>query len=112
MLILSNRLMREAQVMISHAALKPYPSKLFQVTDLQAAFMSLSEPAPSTAVINLEPEDTKGTVPVSAMRSFLRASVLIAMLVSPLGYDCLIRCGCFVSADRMSRWPRSELYEM
>lgn len=112
MLTLGDRLMSEAQVMVSQGALKSYPTKVFKVTDLQAAFRTLSGPTPSTAVINLDSMDSKGKIPVSAMPSRGRASVLISMSVSPFGHDCLVRCRCFVSVDWMPGWLGSELHEM
>ncbi|KAK3945065.1 hypothetical protein QBC46DRAFT_455714 [Diplogelasinospora grovesii] len=56
-------LISEAQVMASQGALKPYPTKVFQVTELQAAFTASSGPTPSTAVLNLDSKDSKGKVP-------------------------------------------------
>ena len=115
MLTLGDRLMSKAQVMVSQGALKSYVTKVFKLTDLQAAFRTLSGPTPSTAVINLDSKDSKdskGNVPVSAMPSRGRASILISMSVSPFGHDCLFRCRCFVSVDWMPGWLGSELHEM
>lgn len=112
MLILGDRLMSEAQVMDSQGALKSYPTKVFEVADLQAAFRTLSGPTPSTAMINLDSKDSKGKVPVSAMPSRGRASVLTSISVPPFGHDCLVRCRCFISVDWMPWWLGSELHEM
>lgn len=65
MLIFGDRLMREAQVMISQGALKPYPTKIFELADLQAVFTELNGPKPPVAVINIDSRHSKRTIPVS-----------------------------------------------
>lgn len=65
MLIFGDRLMREAQVMISQGALKPYPTKIFELAALQSVFTELRGPTPPVAVINMDSRHSKSTIPVS-----------------------------------------------
>jgi hypothetical protein len=62
-----NRLMDQARDIILRGMLRPYPTKIFAISNVQAAFTELNDTVPNGTTITLDLSDPKSNIPVSSV---------------------------------------------